>query len=166
MNFIFYLFSLTIFENFHIFLKIVTFSGVYYKVMRRQTYFSYSVPIVEVIIVTIVTRNGKIVWKDGSYCWYFRLNLKYLEWPYRELKIAKNGGFCEELLSENDFEAVLATFCCYDHGAKASEAVQKIATDQKEYRKCSSCVIICWIAKIYLSINNSEKWLVTRIPPT
>ena len=25
----------------------------------------------------------------------------------------------------------------------ASDAVQKIATDQKEYRKCSSCVIIC-----------------------
>ena len=29
------------------------------------------------------------------------------------------------------------------HGAKASEAVQKIATDEKECRKCSSCVIIC-----------------------
>ena len=55
----------------------------------------------------------------------------------------KNGDFWDELLSENDFEAVLATFCCYDHGAKASEVVQKIATDQKEYRKCSSCVIIC-----------------------
>ena len=27
---------------------------------------------------------------------------------------------CEELLSENDFEAVSATFCCYDHGANAS----------------------------------------------
>ena len=42
------------------------------------------------------------------------------------------------MVSENDFEAVLATFCCYGHGAKASEAAQKIATDQKEYRKCSS----------------------------
>ena len=41
------------------------------------------------------------------------------------------------------FEAVLATFCCYNHGAKASDEVQKIATDQKEYRKCSLCVIIC-----------------------
>ena len=48
-----------------------------------------------------------------------------------------------ELFSGNDFEAVLAIFCCYEHGAKASEAVQKITTDQKEYRKCSSCVIIC-----------------------
>ena len=44
---------------------------------------------------------------------------------------------------KNDFEAVLTTFCCYDHGAKASEEVQKIATDQKEYRKCSLCAIIC-----------------------
>ena len=34
-------------------------------------------------------------------------------------------------------ETVLSTFCCYDHGAKASEAVKKIATDQKEYHKCS-----------------------------
>ena len=56
---------------------------------------------------------------------------------------AKNGGFYEELLSKNDFEAVLATFCCYDYGANASEALQKIATDQKDYHKWSSCVIVC-----------------------
>ena len=42
----------------------------------------------------------------------------------------------------------------------ASEAVQKIATDKKEYCKCSSCVII---AKIYLSIKSSEKWLVYKV---
>ena len=24
------------------------------------------------------------------------------------------AGFCEELLSENDFEAVLINFCCYE----------------------------------------------------
>ena len=50
---------------------------------------------------------------------------------------------CEELLSQNDIEAVLATFCYYDHDANAAEAVQKIATDQKEYHKCCSCVLIC-----------------------
>ena len=44
------------------------------------------------------------------------------------LKIVKNGTFCEELLSENNFEAVLANFCCYDYGANASEAVQNIST--------------------------------------
>ena len=97
------------------------------------------IPVFENIIVI---RNGRIVWKHGLFCWYFGLSLKYLEWPYREyIKTAKNGDFCEELLSENDFEAVLTTFYCYDHGAKASEAVQKIATDQKEYCKCFLGVI-------------------------
>ena len=43
-------------------------------------------------------------------------------------KMAKNGSFCEEMLSENDFQADLANFCCYDYGANASEAVQKIRT--------------------------------------
>ena len=47
--------------------------------------------------------------------------------PYRiYIKTAKNGGFYEELLSKNDFEAVLVNFCCYKYGASASEAVQKI----------------------------------------
>ena len=65
----------------------------------------------------------------------FTLNLKYLGWPYRTyIKTAKNGDFCEEYLGENDFETDLATFCCYRQGTKASEAVKKIATDQKEYR--------------------------------
>ena len=111
--------------------------------------------------MNIIIRNGKIVWKHGPYCGYFRL--KYLGCPYRAyIKTAKNSNFCEELLTENDFETVLANFCCYDHGAKASEDVQKIAADQKEYRICSLYVIICWVAKIYLSINNSEKSLVRK----
>ena len=55
----------------------------------------------------------------------------------------KNGGFCEELLSENDVEAVSATFYCYDYSANASEVVQEIATYQKDCHKCSSCVIVC-----------------------
>ena len=108
------------------------------------------------------------IWKHGPYRWYFRLNLKYLWWPYRVyIKTAKNGDFCEELLSENDFGTVLVTFCCYDYGAKTSEAVQKLAADLKVYRKYSSCVIICWIAKRYLLIiNKLWKRLVPRTPPT
>ena len=44
--------------------------------------------------------------------------------PYRKyIKTAKNGGFCEELLNENDFEAVLVNFYCYEYGVNASEAV-------------------------------------------
>ena len=57
--------------------------------------------------------------------------------------MVKNGAFCEELFSENDFETVLITFCCYGYGVNTSEAVQKIATVQKEYHKCSPCVIMC-----------------------
>ena len=41
---------------------------------------------------------------------------------------AKNGSICEDLLSENDFEAVLVNFRCYEYGTIASEAFQKIST--------------------------------------
>ena len=51
--------------------------------------------------------------------------------------------FVRNCLVKNDFEAVLATFCCYDHVSKAFETVPKIATDQNEYHKFSSCVTIC-----------------------
>ena len=74
----------------------------------------------------------------------FLLELEISVWLCRAyIKTAKNGGCCEEWLSKNDFEADLVTFCCYGHGGNASEADQKIARDQKEYHKCSSCVIIC-----------------------
>ena len=33
----------------------------------------------------------------------------------RYIKTAKIDNFCEELPSQNDFETVLGTFCCYDH---------------------------------------------------
>ena len=55
----------------------------------------------------------------------------------------------EEFFSGNDFEAALATFCCYDYGANASEAIEKIATDQKDYHKCFLCVIVFCIANAY-----------------
>ena len=56
---------------------------------------------------------------------------------------SENYGLCEEVLCENNFEAVLGTFCCYDYGANASEAVQKIIIDHKDYQKCSFFVIVC-----------------------
>ena len=72
------------------------------------------------------------------------------------------------MLSQNYFETVLATFCCYDHGANASEEVQKMATDQKE--NVSQMLLVCYdllnIPKIYLSINNSEKRFLIMTPPT
>ena len=64
------------------------------------------------------------------YCRYFRLNLKYLGWSYREyIKTGKNTAFCEGLVDENDFEVVLAIFCCYHYGVNASGKVQNSATD-------------------------------------
>ena len=60
------------------------------------------------------------------------------------------------------FQGIFANFC-YDYGANASEAVQKIATDQRNYHKCSSCVITCWIAKIYQSITVKKDWLLGHL---
>ena len=55
-------------------------------------------------------------------------------------------SFSDEILSKNDFETVLVTFCCYDYGVKTSKG--KITTDQKDSQKCSLCVIVCCIPKI------------------
>ena len=79
---------------------------------------------------------------------------------------SRNWWLCEELLSENDFYAVLATFCCHNYGANISEALQKIATDQKVYLKCSSCAVVCRIAKICKLITVKQVcYLLTRTPP-
>ena len=66
----------------------------------------------------------------------FLLEIEISRWPYRDyFKAVRNSGFHEEFLSENDFKPVLAAFFCYDYGANASQAVQKIATDQKDYHE-------------------------------
>ena len=109
----------------------------------------------------IVIRNRKIVWKHGSYCWHFCLKLKYPRWPYSEyIKTAKNGGLVRSC-------SVKMTWGCFSHFmllwllCQDSEAVQKTVTDQKDYNKCSSCVIVGWIAKIYVSITVKKCWLRT-----
>ena len=87
-----------------------------------------------------VIRNGKIVWK-------------HIVDIFAELEISgvatkrihqnnKIWWLFWLLLCENDFETILVTFCYYEYGANALEAVQKIAADQKDYHKCSSCVIV------------------------
>ena len=67
-------------------------------------------------------------------------------------------AFCKEWLSENDFEALSVTSCCYDYGGNASERVQKIATDQKDYHNALRV-----LNSQNKSINNSEKRLVTYL---
>ena len=59
------------------------------------------------------------------------------------------AAFSEKFLSENNFEAVLATFCCYEYGVNVSETVANIVTGQKGYHKWSLCVIVFCIAKAY-----------------
>ena len=51
-------------------------------------------------------------------------------------------AFSEDILSADDFEAVLAVFCSYGYYANAFKAVEKIDTDEK-YHKCSLCIIVC-----------------------
>ena len=46
------------------------------------------------------------------------------------------AAFSEDFHSGgDDFKALLAIFCSYDDGASASEAVEKIATEKKDYHK-------------------------------
>ena len=65
------------------------------------------------------------------------------------------AALSEEFLSENDLEAVLNTNCCYEYSGNASEAAEKIATDKKDYHKCSLCVT----ALQKHNTNNSKKLL-------
>ena len=57
-------------------------------------------------------------------------------------------------------EAVLPTFCCYDHCAKASEEVQKIATN----KKVSQMLLVCYNLNsqniaTYQSVTVKNDWL-------
>ena len=46
-------------------------------------------------------------------------------WLYRVyIKTAKNGGFREELLSENELEVVLTFFCCFSSSPKWQQKVK------------------------------------------
>ena len=42
----------------------------------------------------------------------------------------------------DDFDDVLAIFRSYRYGANASEAVENITLDEKNYHKCSLCVTV------------------------
>ena len=59
------------------------------------------------------------------------------------LELELSGVAVQSIYQNSKKWQLLATFWYYDHGAKASEEVPKIATDQKECHKCSLCVITC-----------------------
>ena len=54
-------------------------------------------------------RNGKVVWKHGL----------------------QTDACSKDFLCGYDFDDVLAIFCSYRYSVNASEAVEKIATDEK-----------------------------------
>ena len=53
------------------------------------------------------------------------------------------AAFSEDFLNEDDIEAVLATFCCYDSGVNASEAVKNIIRYQS--KRLSQILLGCYI---------------------
>ena len=112
-------------------------------------------------IIAKVIRNGKIVWKHGLYCWIFPWTWNiWGDRPENTLKQQKMVGLW-------GIAKWKWLWGCFSHFSllwlwcQLSKAVQKITTDQKDYHKCSSCVIVCWIAIIYRSITVKKGWLLT-----
>ena len=48
----------------------------------------------------------------------------------------------KDFLCGHDFDAVLVIFHCYGYGGNASEAVEKVAIDEKGYHKVSLSAIL------------------------
>ena len=71
-------------------------------------------------------------------------------------------GVTVQLLSENDFEAVLVTFCCYDdYGSNVSGGSSE---DRYRSKRLSQMLLVHYglLNSQNISINNSEKdWLLT-----
>ena len=57
--------------------------------------------------------------------------------------------FGEDFLGGEGFKPVWGIFCSYDNSANASEAVEKIATYEKNNRTCFLCFIVGNIATVH-----------------
>ena len=141
------------------------FWSLYFSLSRSHFYTLFYFSLIAILTFTFPNSHKK--WKNSQETRDALLIflVKHIRWSCREyIKKEENGSFCEELLGKNDFEAILATFCCDEYGPNPSEAVQKISADKKNYQKCSWCFVLFWIAK---NINPWQwKRLVTRTPPT
>ena len=105
------------------------------------------------LIKKIIVLTYYISWTEIIYfqitalTWNFRIGPTRNTWKQQKLT-----GFSEEFLRKNNFEAVIATFCCYDYGVNAFEAIEKIVTDQKDYHKLLFIISFILIRKrIFLS---------------
>ena len=68
----------------------------------------------------------------------------------------------EDFLFGDDFDAVLAIFRSYRYGVSASEAVEKIVIDEKDFHKCSLCVTVSTTTTINKSRNRKYCLLRTH----
>ena len=124
------------------------FWRIYFNLSKTKFYTLPYFSLIEILTFTFPNSHKK--WKNSQETQDALLTflVKLMGWSYREyIKKTENGSFCDELVSRNDFEAILATSCCDEYGPNPSEAVQKITVDKQNYPKCSSFFIICWIDK-------------------
>ena len=78
---------------------------------------------------------------------------KFSIYSWETVRQFRNTSLIVDILAEDflcrfGFDAVLAIFRSYGYGTNASEAVEKIAANKKDYHKHSFCFIIC-IAAAY-----------------
>ena len=124
------------------------FWRVYFNLSKTKFYTLPYFSLIEILTLTFPNSHNKCKNIQETQDALLTFLVKLMGWSYREyIKKTENGSFCDELLSRNDFEAVLATFYCDEYDPNPSEAVQKITADKKNYQKCSSYFILCWIAK-------------------
>ena len=77
--------------------------------------------------------NLEILW----YCWYFCLNLKFLEWPPGNtskchIKTSKMAACSEDFLCGDDFDAVLVILSSYRCGTKTCLVVNRVVAYEKD----------------------------------
>ena len=78
-----------------------------------------------------VIGKGSIVWKQGVVLLIFLFEDGRDGRTGNTSKQQKMVVFSEELLSENQFEGVLAIFCCSDYGVNVSKTVERIDTSNR-----------------------------------
>ena len=68
------------------------------------------------------------------------------------------------LLSKNYFEAVLTTFCCYDSVPTLLRQFRR----SLQIKRLSQMLLVCYslLNSQNIPINNSDKRLITKAPPT
>ena len=113
----------------------------------------------KLILTTMVIRNGKMVWKHGLiidiFAWTWNIWDGGTENTSKQRKMVAFMRNCSVKITLRLFQPLSVVMTM----VATLEAVQKIATNPKDYHKYSSCVTVCWIVKIYQSITVKKGWL-------